>query len=385
MSVYKPTKSPFYWYDFRVNSSRFHQSTKTGNRKEAERLEREAKVHARETIKHEKLTSSGPMTIDIAAGRYWMEVGRRHVCSKDTFRDLARLVTFFGKERRLDQITDADVAEMVIWRSGHTLAMKVKDKAGKQMRLISPSTVNRTTTVLLKGIFSHARRTWKQALPLEPNWRAHMLKEPRERVRQLHDHEADALDAAMRDDYAPWIEFAHLTGWRRSETLLRWSSVIWYLKPIKRSNVTIHGEISTTGKRDMAITALITDSLKSILEPLKGTHPEFVFTYVAQSTRGGRIKGQRYPITKEGGKSAWKQIRAKAGLVDFKFHDLRHDAATKTLKAGGSLKHVQKQLGHTSITTSARYAHVIDDDVAVMTERVAKSRKKSRTKVSHAA
>jgi len=325
------------------------------------------------------------LTLDMAAKRYWDEVGQKHKNHRDTMRDLERIVRFLGPDKPFDQITDADVTRLAVYRAGQTVAGKSKDKAGKPMRLISNATVNRTTTVLLKGMHGHARRVWKLPLPLEPNWRKAMLKETKARVRQLHAHEAEALYAAIPPDYLPWIEFAHLSGWRFSETLLRWKDVIWLLEPVERNGLTIHGTISTVGKNDLEVSMAITDSIKEILEPLIGHHPEFVFAYIAKSTREGRVRGQRYPIKKEGGKSQWQRIVTTAGLKDFRFHDLRHDAATKALLAGASLKHVQMKLGHTSITTTARYAKVMDDDVAVINERMAKSRKKPRMGVANAA
>jgi hypothetical protein len=52
-----------------------------------------------------------------------------------------------------------------------------------------------------------------------------------------------------------------------------------------------------------------------------------VFTYIAQKTREGRVRGKRYPITASGFKTAWRRPRAKAGLADginpLRNHDLR--------------------------------------------------------------
>lgn len=112
---------------------------------------------------------------------------------------------------------------------------------------------------------------------------------------------------------------------------------------------------------------------------LRGHHSEFVFTYVATRTRHGRIKGQRYPLTLSGTKTRWRRTRKAAGVVDFRFHDFRHDYGTKLLRETGNLKLVQRALNHADIKTTARYAHVLDEEVAAAMERVAKSRKKSRT------
>ena len=89
-----------------------------------------------------------------------------------------------------------------------------------------------------------------------------------------------------------------------------------------------------------------------------------------------RVRGQRYPLTVNGAKSAWQRMRAKAGVTDFRFHDFRHDFGTKLLRDTGNLKLVQRALNHADIKSTLRYAHVLDEDVAAAVERVAKSRNK---------
>ncbi len=113
--------------------------------------------------------------------------------------------------------------------------------------------------------------------------------------------------------------------------------------------------------------------------PLQGDHPEFVFTYVAQRTRGDRIKGKCYPLTISGTKTRWRRTRKAAGVSNFRLHDFRHDFATKLLRETGNLRLVQKALNHADIKTTARYAHVLDEEVAEGIERIAKSRTLSRT------
>jgi len=384
MSLHKNPKSPFWQYSFVINGRRFHGSTKARNKKEAEIAERQIRAQAKADLEREQLTGSGPMTLDIACGRFWTEIGEKHASSLDTWANLERLLSFFGPAKRLDQITDTDVAALVAWRLGHKVTVKTKNKDGKLVervvRGISPATVNRSALAPLKALFSRAKRVWRQSLPMEPDWRSHWQKASEERVRELDDHESAVIDAAIRDDYALWLEFARLTGLRLNETLISWSNVNLFAK-----------QIVTTGKRGRKVVTPITPEVRAILKQCEGHHPEAVFTYVATSNRRSdveadrRVKGERYPLTYAGAKMAWRRARAKAKVTDLRFHDLRHDTATKLLRATGNLKLVQKTLNHSDLKTTARYAHVLDEEVAEALSAVANLRKNSRNKAANVA
>ena len=122
----------------------------------------------------------------------------------------------------------------------------------------------------------------------------------------------------------------------------------------------------------------ITSDIRELLWPLRGHHPEFVFTYVAERSRDGRVQGERYPLTYSGVKITWRRLRKRAGVTGFRFHDFRHDLGTKLLRETGNLKLVQRALNHADLKTTSRYAHVLDDEVADAMERVAELRNKSR-------
>ena len=125
------------------------------------------------------------------------------------------------------------------------------------------------------------------------------------------------------------------------------------------------------------VTVPITPTIRAILWPLRGHDALHVFTYVAQRTRAGRLKDRRYPLTYSGVKITWRRLRKQAGVTGFRFHDFRHDLASKLLRDTGNLKLVQRALNHASIKTTVRYAHVLDDEVASALERVGETPEKS--------
>lgn len=69
------------------------------------------------------------------------------------------------------------------------------------------------------------------------------------------------------------------------------------------------------------------------------------------------IAGQRPGKRLTGLHHYWWPIRKRAGLADVRLHDLRHSCASRAL--GESLYTIGKLLGHTSVATSARYAHLM--------------------------
>ena len=71
---------------------------------------------------------------------------------------------------------------------------------------------------------------------------------------------------------------------------------------------------------------------------------QYVFTY-----KGKRVKNI---------KKAFKTALKNAGIIDFRFHDLRHTFASQVIMRGGDLKDVQELLGHKSISMTLRYSHL---------------------------
>ena len=335
------------------------------------------KAEAFEAVRHKKAVAEmeamakarASMLINDVCARLW-DLGAQHDAEpKATSANFARLITYFGKNTPLTDIDLEWCKRMVAWRRGHRI------KCRKDAPLITPATVNRSTTRVLQRIFAFAKDEGA-VFEKEPKWAKLLLDEPDERVRELHDHEADALDANMRDDYAPFFAFALATGLRQRECVtLRWPEVNFGTQWINR-----------TGKGGRAVRFPISPTVREILFPLQGQHPDFVFTYTARRTdkRRGLVRGKRYPLTISGAKSVWTRMRTQAGIKGFRFHDFRHDFATKFLRATGNLKLTQKALNHADIASTMKYAHVLDEDVAPAVELVAQSRRKSPPRIRRA-
>lgn len=66
----------------------------------------------------------------------------------------------------------------------------------------------------------------------------------------------------------------------------------------------------------------------------------------------------------------WRRLRAEAGLPDLRLHDLRHSFASAAASAGVPLQIIGAMLGHRSVQSTARYAHLAQDPVAQAAEVV---------------
>jgi hypothetical protein len=197
MSVYRSPKSPYYRYDYVIEGHRFHGTTKCETRREAETFERKHREDAKQRVKELRRAQTS-MQLDDVAGRYWLEVGQYHAGAGDTERDLARLVDRLGKTKLLTDVTDADVAALVAWRRGHRV-IRSRKRRKEDAPLISNATVNRSTTGVLKKLFTYAT-AWGAQFQCSVNWKRHMLPEPRERIRELRDDKSSRTTPSN-----PWM------------------------------------------------------------------------------------------------------------------------------------------------------------------------------------
>lgn len=386
MSLYKPKRSPFWNYDFVIQGRRFFGSTETASRREAQAIEaaerKKALVEVAAASKNAaQIKGKAPLTLDVAAGRWWHEVGQHRADADDCWTATEAMLDHFGHSKRMDQITDADVAQWVAGRRADHVWGKTKLKSGEPAPVLSPSSVNRSTVDCLRRIFGRARKAWKLVFANEPDWAEHRLAEPEERVRELGADEQAAIEVAAHPDYLRVYRFARLSGLRMANCLIPKAAVKWDL-----------GRIEIRGKGGKLNRVPLSQPLRELLAECWDDHPEMVFTYAAARPSQARevARGERVPITVNGLKSQWKRDRARAAvtcptIVTFRFHDNRHTAATRILRASKNLKVAQILLNHSRITTTAKYAHVLEDEVLAAMNGTPDGDRNSRTESRTAA
>ncbi|WP_441280117.1 tyrosine-type recombinase/integrase [Bradyrhizobium sp. 63_E2_N1_3] len=350
MSLYRPKRSPFWHYDFRIDRYRFSGSTKLRNEDDATRFEEARKVDAQIIVDRIRAAGAEPLTLKAACDRWWSEHGSTLSDAKIKSA-LDRLVKIIGAKTYLHDINDDIVSRMVDERRQDVRRDSTDDEGRQLYRPVTPTTVNRTLD-LLRRVVRRARDNWNAAIVREPVWKRHRLKEKRRHVREISAAEETTLDQVEDIDFAELRRFAIITGLRRKDLLLTWSQVDFELAVIR---VIAKGGVP----RVLPLSA----EAYAILWKRRGQHPQFVFTYKAKRTwkdrsRKGRklgdlVKGQRYPITYHGmgsNKRKWK-----AAGVDARIHDLRHTTGMRTLRKTGNLRVVQKILGHTDIAITAKF------------------------------
>lgn len=375
MSVYKRPGAETYSYDFQLGGRRFSGTTGAASKREAERAETRARTAAREELSRTSDAPRAPLTVKDACARYWDEVGQ-HLKGGGDDNCLWSLVWIereLGPGRRLLDIDDECVARLVARRRGERALLGRRDPKGekdKPPRLVANATVNRSVTEPLRKVMNRAARVWREPVP-EISWRDHMLREPKERVRELRADEEARLFEVLREDFHPIVRFALLTGVRLGEVLrLTWDDVDWGGRLIW-----------IRGKGGKLATIPLPPAVRDLLFPLQehravleevGDTSGAVWTYVVAR---GRAKGQRRPITREGLKSAFRRVRLEAGLVDYRWHDHRHTTATRVLRRTGNLRLVQELLRHENVTTTTKYAHVTHADVLAAMQATAEAAK----------
>jgi len=211
---------------------------------------------------------------------------------------------------------------------------------------LSNATVNRSLEVL-RAILRRCVNEWEW-LDRAPQVR--MLKEPTRRVRFITREEARKLLSELPTHMADMAAFSLATGLRKGNvTGLQWTQV-----DLVRRLAWIHPDQAKARK---AIAVPLNAEAVVIIRRQLGKHPTHVFSY-----RGQRIQ--------QVNTKAWYAALARAGIEDFRWHDLRHTWASWHVQEGTPLHALQELGGWESPEMVRRYAHFSAEHLAPYADRL---------------
>ena len=196
---------------------------------------------------------------------------------------------------------------------------------------------------LLSHVFSIAIREWGIRLPSNP---VSLIRKPgsgKARDRVLTVPERTALVSACGQCHNSWIRpvviFALETAARRGEIL----SLSWTDVDLDRRTATLQVTKSGQPRR-----IPLSKNCVAMLESLPRS-----------------MDGRVFPVSMEAVKQAYERAVARAGIRNFTFHDLRHDALTRLAKNGLSVLELRAISGHTTANMLQRYVSIDAGDLAL--------------------
>ncbi len=208
----------------------------------------------------------------------------------------------------------------------------------------------------LSHAFTLAVKEWGW-LDDSPMRRVTKPKEPRGRGRFLSDEERERLLDACRTSDNPYIYpvvvLALSTGARKMEILtLHWRDV-----DFQRQVVTLH----TTKNGERRVLPLTGHAWELVQQHAKVRRIDSPFVFPSR-------KGKKaFDIRR-----AWESARQQANISDFRFHDVRHSAASYLAMDGASLAEIAEILGHKTLAMVKRYAHLSEAHTAGVVARMNK-------------
>ena len=204
---------------------------------------------------------------------------------------------------------------------------------------------------VLSSIFQYGIN--KKFLDENPTDKVRIKAEPNQIERFLSDDERvrllNACHESSWDKMYLLVLLAITTGMRKSELInLRWLDIN-FDKGLATLDTTKNGD-----KRINPIPAVALDELRKFRE----IGNSLIFFSPNNTEKSFDFRKQWYSSLK------------KAGITGFRFHDLRHTAASYLVMAGATLHEAGQILGHKSEQTTKRYAHLSTGHKSALAERV---------------
>ena len=258
-----------------------------------------------------------------------------------TFQELAREYATWASRQRFFKTKKYFIRQLVE-RFGNLplnsfTSLLVEKYQTEALKEVKPATANRRISCL-KHMFKKAVDwKWVGKEVLADVRSVKLLEEPPGRLRYLSQGECQTLVETCTPHLKPTVIVALNTGMRLGEILgLRWERVDL------RHGFILLDKTKNGERREIPINA----TLRAVFESIPhGPESEYVFT-----DRNGRP----YQSVNNSFPTACK----RAGITDFRFHDLRHTFASHLVMAGVDIVTVKELLGHKTLTMTLRYAHL---------------------------
>lgn len=310
MSLFKRKDSSFWWVKITLDGRKLQRSSGTDDKIKAQEFHDRLKAQMWEQNR-----------IGVKAQRSWKEAVVRWLSEtsekathKEDKRKLIWLDVFLG-DKMLDEIT-LDVIDSI-------RAAKLKEAAR--------STTNRYLA-LVRAILLRAKDEWEW---IDKTPKIRLFKETASRERSLTREQAGKLLDELPEHQRDVVLFALATGLRQSNVLrLEWSQV-----NLEQRHAWIHAWQS---KNRRPISIPLNDTAFAVLLRQKGKHLDRVFTFQGKPLNSANTR-------------AWKQALVRAGITDFRWHDLRHTWATWQRQAGTPTHELQRLGGWRTGAMVERY------------------------------
>lgn len=206
---------------------------------------------------------------------------------------------------------------------------------------VSNATVTKELNVL-KHLLELATTEWEY-IPVNPARRIKPPKAPPGRVRYLQPTELRAILEAAPVWLCPIIAIAAATGMRRSEILkLRWLDIDM------NGGRAMLPQTKNGDGRIVYLNRLALQAIESLPVSDKTKPIDLLFP------------GLDYPWVSV----AFSRVCRKLKISDFRFHDLRHTAASWLRMQGADIHTVSQLLGHKDLRMAARYQHLSPEFLA---------------------
>ncbi|UJT78291.1 site-specific integrase [Edwardsiella piscicida] len=338
---------------FTPSGKRVRCSLGTRDKKQAQELYDRLKSEA---WRVDKLKEKPARTFEECCIRWLREKEYKRSIDDDKTKIEFFLQHFSGRD--ISSITQDEVYEAIgkltntklyqIWES----KVEAAKKKGKPEPKFKPSPVSQGTKnkyiAFIRSLFRIAVNEWHW-MDVAPSLKT---KPPaNKRIRWLTKEEASRLVDCMPDSIKPVVIFALATGLRRSNILdLEWCQV-----DMQRKVAWINPENAKGGK---AIGVALNDTACRVLRDQIGKHSRWVFVHTKPGYRPDGTKTPAVRKMRVDDNTAWNIGLNRAGIEDFRFHDLRHTWASWLIQAGVPLSALQEMGGWESIEMVRRYAHL---------------------------